>query len=529
MKQKKLEMTKNSEMEKMSIKEFESDDEHEIAIEAKTTRKSNLLLWMSYDAADNFFSQCVISLAFTPFALLLGVEMGWTLVKAFIIMSLFMAGSNLLIAIFGPMLGAISDTAGKRKRPVIIVASIMIVCTLGIFLFSLLLDKDVDTVAHKSVFWITCVLFLIGNFCYQAGRMFYDSQIPFVTDSEKRSVYQAIGGAIAPFGSFIGIGAGIVSNQIFGQSTKLDTGIWQLTSETIDTIEYSSLRWLFLIAAGVLLLMCIPYLFHKEVENPTDLSAKENIKESFTSTKRSFVTIIKDRNSWLFFLAWFFTVDAANTTILYMVPVVEGACGVATATSLGNNLTNIVIGVGILLSVIFGIITGYMIKKWGNKVTFILSGVAWMIAITFFMFAGLIIGSVTLPWWLSFFGAFFIGIGFGGVWIIGRQFIMVLAPPSKLAQYAGFQKIAGRVSAIVSPLIFAGMMFLGSSVLTGTPEVVANHSYRLALGSILLFFFIGMLFMSFIKDPHKRYVAGERAPYPGIYDKKEKAAKTLEE
>ena len=57
---------------------------------------------------------------------------------------------------------------------------------------------------------------------------------------------------------------------------------------------------------------------------------------------------------------------------------------------------------------------------------------------------------------------------------------------------------------------------------TGIPEVVANHSYRLALGSILLFFLIGMIFMAFIKDPHKRYVAGERAPYPGIYDKKVK-------
>lgn len=205
-----------------------------------------------------------------------------------------------------------------------------------------------------------------------------------------------------------------------------------------------------------------------------------------------------------------------------MVPVVEGAAGVADATSLGTSLTYIVIGVGILLSMIFGIITGYMLKKWGNRITFIVSGIAWMIAIIFFIFAGLILGSTTLPWWLAFFGAFFIGIGFGGVWIIGRQFIMVLAPPSKLAQYAGFQKIAGRVSAIVSPLIFAGMMFLGSTVLTGTNEVVGNHSYRLALASVLLFFIIGCIFAGFIKDPHKRYLAGERAPYPGIYDKPEK-------
>ncbi|NHJ46413.1 MAG: MFS transporter [Asgard group archaeon] len=515
----------------MSIKKFESDDEHEVAIEAKDEKRRNLILWYVYDAADNFFSQTVISLAFTPFAMLLGVEMGWSLVKTFIIVSLFMAGSNLLIAIFGPLLGAMSDTAGKRKKAVIIVASIMIATTFLTFLYSFLTDMDLNSTAHKSVFWITNILFVIGNFCYQAGRMFYDAQIPFVTKSDKRSITQAIGGALAPIGSFLGIAAGLVSDGVFTKHTSISTAIWQLTTQEIGAINYRSLRFLFMIASVVLLIMCIPYLFHKEVENPSGLSMKENVRESFKSIRRSFRTIISDRNSWLFFLAWFFTVDAANTTILYMVPVVEGACGVADATSLGTFLTYIVIGIGILLSMVFGIITGHMLKKWGNKKTFIISGVAWMIAIVFFIFAGLqfnttVVGSITylhtLPWWLSFFGAFFIGIGFGGVWIIGRQFIMVLAPPSKLAQYAGFQKIAGRVSAIVSPLIFAGMMFWGSSMFTGLDVTVANHSYRLALISILVFFIIGCIFASFIKDPHKRYLAGERAPYPGLYDKEEK-------
>jgi MFS-type transporter involved in bile tolerance (Atg22 family) len=120
-----------------------------------------------------------------------------------------------------------------------------------------------------------------------------------------------------------------------------------------------------------------------------------------------------------------------------------------------------------------------------------------------------------------FFGAILIGVGFGSIWIIGRQFIMVLAPPSKLAQYNGFQKIAGRVSAIVSPLIFAGMMMLGMRSL----NLSANHSFRIALGTLILFFIIGMILVAFIRDPYKRYNAGERAPYVGIYEKKEKAAK----
>ena len=90
---------------------------------------------------------------------------------------------------------------------------------------------------------------------------------------------------------------------------------------------------------------------------------------------------------------------------------------------------------------------------------------------------------------------------------------MVLAPPSRLAQYGGFQKIAGRVSAIVSPIMFAGVIFLTDFYAQPTPM-------RFALESLLVLFSIGIIFALFIKDPFKRYLQGERAPYKGIYDKK---------
>ncbi|GAH57998.1 unnamed protein product, partial [marine sediment metagenome] len=93
-------------------------DEHDIKetnLESKRSSRKNAWLWYSYDMADTFFSQSVISLAFTPFVLLMGVAMGWNYPIVFIVMSIFMAGSNLLIAILGPILGAISDKAGKRK------------------------------------------------------------------------------------------------------------------------------------------------------------------------------------------------------------------------------------------------------------------------------------------------------------------------------------------------------------------------------------------------------------------------------
>ncbi len=490
--------------------EIANKDLEETSLESKKTDRRNSFLWYSYDLADTFFSQAVISLAFTPFAMLLGVSK-WSYIDTFVIVAIVMAGSNLLVALLGPIIGAVSDTLGKRKIMVIIIASVMVTSTI--------------LMAVWENFWWACGLFVIANFMYQNGRMLYDSQIPFIAQTEDRSTTQAIGGAIAAFGSIIGVLVGLVLNGLGSAEkwTTVNTNIWELANETIPQVNTGNLRYVFLVSGIIIILISIPYLFHKEVENPSGLKPKENLKKSLGSLKESLKTIVKDRNSLLFFIGWFFLVDAANTTILFMVPVIEGAVGVDNST-----MTYIIILSGILLSIVFGFITGRVLRAKGPKNTFLISGIAWMAAIVFTMLAGLeyktelvfngaIFTPVTyaFPWWIMFFGAICIGIGFGSIWIVGRQFIMVLAPPSKLAQYNGFQKIAGRVSAIASPLIFSGMMFLGIKL-----ALSPNHSFRIALASILLFFIIGEILVAFIKDPYKRYDKGERAPYIGLYDEK---------
>jgi len=490
--------------------EISNKDIKETSLESKKTDRRNSFLWYSYDLADTFFSQTVISLAFTPFAMLLGVLNGWSYINTFVLVSIVMAGSNLLVALLGPIIGAISDTLGKRKPLVIIIAAVMVTSTI--------------LIAVWENFWWACGFFVIANFMYQNGRMLYDSQIPFIAETKDRSTTQAIGGALAAFGSIFGVVLGLLINGFDPDKkwTTVNTNIWELANQPIPQVNLGNLRYVFLAAGILIVLFSIPYLFHKETENPSGLKPKENLKKSLGSLKDSLKTIAKDRNSLLFFIGWFFLVDAANTTILFMVPVIEGAVGVDNSTT-----TYIIILSGILLSIVFGFITGRVLKQRGPRTTFLISGIAWMAAIIFTMIAGLQFKTELVwngwsfntvihvfPWWIMFFGAICIGIGFGSIWIIGRQFIMVLAPPSKLAQYNGFQKIAGRVSAIASPLIFSGMMVLGIKL-----ALSANHAFRIALASILLFFIIGEILVAFIKDPYKRYDKGERAPYIGLYDK----------
>ena len=267
-------------------------------IEAKKTGWKNAFLWYFYDAADTYFSQLIISIAFTPFALAMGIyQLGWSYEKSFIIVSVFMAASNLLIAIMGPVMGAMSDRIGKRKGLVILVASIMIATSALI-------------TAWVNFYW-AAILFMIANFCYQAGRMFYDAQIPFIAETEKRSVLQAVGGSLSFFGSVFAVltsmfGGRIIAN-IVGRDLEtdpwghIDTAIWDADPSYINTLnleDFMNLRWMFVVGAAFILILTIPYFFHKEVENPQEISITDNFKESFIDFGRTAKTIFKDRKGY---------------------------------------------------------------------------------------------------------------------------------------------------------------------------------------------------------------------------------------
>lgn len=459
-------------------------------IEAKSTKMGNVFLWSSYDAADTLFSQSILSIVFQPLVLLLAFEMGWTTYsQAFIVMSVFMAVSNLLVAVFGPMIGALSDSLGKRKSAVIISAAIMCGATL---LFMVWMN-----------FWWLCVMFIFANIGYQAGRMFYDSMIPFISKTDERGKASGISGALSFIGTFAGLGLAMLAY-----------GIWDKFSEPrkvydgdilpVD-ITYESLYWLIPITVGVIVLFSLPFLFSKEKTTETDKTFKENLHQATSNYKRTFSEIFKgkNKNALWFILGWFFVTDAANAIILYMnIMIIDGA-GASSSQAL------IIMAVGGVLSMAGAIAVGFLLDRWGPKKNFIINIAAWFIAVVMGILACVEINGVDiLPWQFLIPSAFFIGIGFGGLWIIGRQFVLEVAPPDRVTQFQGFKQIAGRVSAIVSPLIFMGFMALGAYFGLSIP-----NQYTIAYVPLLVFFIIGYFLIRKYVSVHKEYLAGERAPY----------------
>lgn len=471
-------------------------------IEAKDTKMRNIFLWSSYDAADTLFSQGILSIVFQPLVLLLAYQNGITdYFTAFALMSAFMAFSNLLVAILGPLIGALSDTLGRRKPAVIIAASVMCGSTL---LFMVWMN-----------FWWLCVMFVFANFSYQVGRMFYDSMIPFISKTEERGKASGISGSLSFLGTFAGIILSMVAyNDSFGiwdhfsEPESIFSGVSELGNRILNpgpTIEYTGLFYLIPMVVAGILLFALPFLFSKEKINPNQNGFHKNVKLALGNYKQTFkeIFVSKNKNALFFILGWFFVTDAANTTILYMQLVMIDGAGANPSQAL------YIIAIGGLLSMVGAIIVGLLLDKWGPKKNFVINIVAWFLAVIIAIVACIEVnGKHILPWQIMFPVAFFIGVGFGGLWIIGRQFVFEVAPPDKVTQYQGFKQIAGRVSAIVSPLMFLGFLGLGGSLGLSIP-----NSYAIALTPLLLFFVIGYLIIRKYIDVHEEYLNGERAPY----------------
>jgi UMF1 family MFS transporter len=89
-----------------------------------------------------------------------------------------------------------------------------------------------------------------------------------------------------------------------------------------------------------------------------------------------------------------------------------------------------------------------------------------------------------------------------GAQAISRAMVSQLAPRGKTAEFYGFLSVAGRTSTFVGPLVFGTISFRAHNwyVNHGYDSLVAEQNGLLwAIGSILAFLLVGLVFLLFVK------------------------------
>lgn len=370
--------------------------------------------WILYDVANSAFIMLVSTTIPIYFATLVE-EAGMDTTTASGLWGLVTAAAVLILAVLSPILGAVADYKGMKKR-------------LFIGFLVMGLAGAVSLALAPDWLWFLFI-FVAARLGYSACNVFYDSMLTDVTTDERMDMVSSHGYAWGYIGSCVPFIIGIVVLFVTGMSA---TG-FQIS---------------FLITAAWWLLMSIPLL--KNVHQAHYLPGRpESAGKIFRQVGATFQKIRKNKRLLCYILGYFCYIDGVYTII---------SMATAYGNELGIDTVQMILALLLTQFVAFpcAILSGILSKKYGPlkliKV-FILA----YIAICLF---GYQLDKVWEFWVL----AVAVGTCQGGIQALSRSYYGKLIPKEESNEYFGFFDIFGKFADFMGPLIISFCaLVLGSS------------------------------------------------------------------
>jgi UMF1 family MFS transporter len=415
--------------------------------------------WAIYDFANTIFTFAVVSGAI---GLYLVNDRQFGERDGNILLSIAIVASVGLNAIVSPVLGALSDRAGRRLPFLFFFTALCIGTTFII--------ADVPPI-------IGLLLFIVANFAYQAALIYYDATLKTVSRPESRGRLSGLGTAIGYCGT---VTVGLV--------------IFLLDVPVEDRFRLSALLFL---------LFAIPiFVFVRE---PAPVSGQRltaaEVVATFGQLRRSIAHARGVPGLGRFLVGRFFYSDAVNTVIVVMSVVTVKVLGVSEATA------NVILLSLTLVAIVMSFVWGWLCDRLGPKRTLLLVLASWAI--------GLLIGGVSLGFGPAGLAPFLVagailGSGLGGVQVADRVLMVRLSPPDRLGEFFGLYGLVGKGSQVIGQLLYGATIF----ALLGPLGIGA---YQVAVLSLLVTMFIGLWLIWPVRDDWAG--SGEVAPMlagPGL-------------
>lgn len=410
--------------------------------------------WAFYDWANSAFATTVIAGFFPIF-----FKQYWS-AGAPVTQSTFWLGAanslaSLLIVFLAPLLGAIADRGGARKRFLLAFAALGIVMTGALY-----------GVAQGRWIWAATfyILALIG---FSAGNIFYDALLVGVAGQRKLDIVSALGYSLG----YLGGGLLFALNVLMTLYPD-----WFGLADAAEGVRVS-----FVTVALWWALFSIPLLLWvPEPPAPDRVGGLAAIRAGFGQLRGTFREIRRLRVVGTFLLAYWLYIDGVDTVIHMAVDY---------GLALGFPADSLI--VALLLTQFVGfpaaIAFGRLGERWGPR-TGILIAIAVYFLITVWGYF------IRYPW--EFYAlAAAIGLVQGGIQSLSRSLYARLIPAEKSGEFFGFFNMLGKFAAVLGPVLMGAV-----SLLSGNP--------RLSILSLLVLFAGGALLLARVDEAEGRRVAG---------------------
>lgn len=401
--------------------------------------------WAMYDWANSPFQSTVINAVFPLFFASYAAK-GLEAVDATARFAWATTIAVTIVAIAGPVLGAIADFKAWKKP---LLAIFMVVGVIAVLMMAAI---------QEGAWMMALAIFILANIGDRMSWILYDSLLPHIATRDEMDRVSTAAYAIG----YIGGGILLLGNLA-----------WILTPKTFglpDTVAATKLS--FISVAVWWLLFSFP-LFRRVPEPPRIIEADETRTENafraaFGRVGETFRELRTFRNALLMLVAFLLYNDGIQTMIR-MAAVYGAEVGIDSNAQIAAFV--LVQFVGVPFSFLFGMLA----DRIGAKPAVLISVVVYTIVS--------IIGYFLATVWQFFLLAFLVGTVQGGSQALSRSLFARMIPRHKSSEYFGFFSIFEKFSGIAGPLVFAASVTLfGNS--------------RAAVLSIILFFILGAIVLT---------------------------------
>jgi len=398
--------------------------------------KKQVGAWALFDFANSVYPAVIVSVVFQIYFIesVVGNEAGegdawWGRAVSL---------SALIVALSAPVLGAIADRAGVRKR---FMAFCVAMCITGVALF---------TTLEPGMVLYGFLIFLVANVGFEACLVFYNAYLPDIVPPEKRGWVSGVGFGFGYAGSALGL-------------------IMALPFAT------TNIQVVWILVAGMFLIFSLPTFIYLPRDGEGTMTVPRAALWGLTSFRELWGEVIAQKELRRYLLAYFFYIDGVLTAI-YMSSTLA-------SNTFGYEQTELIyLYLAIQISALVG---AFLLAKPTDRLgpKKVVTGVLglWItIAIAIFFVeskaAFAVIGLLA-------------GFGLGSVQSASRAFMASLIPDGRESEMFGFYALCGKSSSVIGPLVF------------GQVALMTGGNQKLSVMSISVLFVVGAFLLQRVNDP----------------------------
>ena len=390
--------------------------------------------WILYDVGNSAFTLLVSTIIPIYFNYLAG-NAGLSDVDYLAYWGYAASAATLIVALLGPVCGALADTKGFKKP---IFSIFLLIGAAGCISLGL--------ARHWLIFLL---LFLIARIGFSGSLIFYDSMLSDVTTEERMDQVSSQGYAWGYIGSCVPF--------ILSLLLVLGADSIGISMETAMAIAFGIVAlWWFVFTVPLLRTYRQKHYVEKQ---------PHAVRESFARLGRTFKNVRKEKKVFLFLLAFFFYIDGVYT-IIDMATAYSSALGLdSTGLLLALLATQIV-------AFPFAVLFGRLAQRYRTEKLITVCIAAYLGIAVFAMFL-----TSQLQFWIL---AILVGMFQGGIQALSRSYFTKIIPACQSGEYFGLLDICGK-----------GASFMGTTIVSAVSQLTGNINIGVAM--IAFLFLAGIL------------------------------------